>query len=150
MKALLLKIPALVAICLSLLSLLLVLFMVICSVNENPAEQEGFSPSFTFWIFSILTAAISIVFFYADGVISVISSTRKNNVVFNIILSVAIFISPILLFTAGALSGVTFIIWNIYYLGLLSLEVVSIIFVIKKLRTKQISKRGELNGGANS
>ena len=137
MKALLLKIPAFIAICLCLVSLLLVLCMIICSINENPAEQEGFSLSFAFWIFSILTAAVSIVFLYADGIISIISAIRKNNVVFNIILAVTIFISPNLLFTFGASSGRSFIIWNVYYLGLLSLEAVSIIFTIKKLRIKQ-------------
>lgn len=137
MKALLLKIPAFIAICLSLVSLLLVLCMIVCSVNENPAEQEGLSPSFAFWLFSILTAAVSIIFFYADGVMDIVNAIRKNNVIFNIIFAIVIFISPILLFTVGASDGRGFIIWNVYYLGILSLEVASIIFLIKKLCIKQ-------------
>ena len=130
MKSTLTKSTAIVAMIISLLSFYLMANSFAAYVNETSVEV-GVGESFAYWIFGMIVAYISLIFYFADAVISIIKVFKKVHPVFNAILSIMLIGAiPMGLFVGGGL-GVNVYIWNAYYLAIFILEIVSIVKHIK-------------------
>lgn len=122
------KIPVFIAILISLVSFGFVIKML--SLRGEPLPEMGNHPAFNAWIFSVIFALISIPFYLIDAVFSIIKSILKIHLPYNIVLATIILISPIILVIFGATAGYGYIVWNVYYLLLFVLEIVSFILCI--------------------
>lgn len=117
---------ALTAIVFSLISFVLVITALIVSMFEEPTDM-GVSPSFAFWVYSVIASYIASVFYIIDAIRSIKKALRKILPVFNTILAVMIIIGvAILIFVGGGL-GINILIWNIYHLAIVVVEIVSVI-----------------------
>lgn len=95
-------------------------------IKFNPSgEALGMPPSFAFWIYSVIFALISMVFYFIDALRAIARAFKKINPAFNLIISLLFVCAIPLLVFVGAGSGV--IIWNAYYVLIFVLEIVSTI-----------------------
>ena len=129
MRSIFTKIPSLLGILIAIVSFCLLICMLVLA-KAIPPNSEGFHPSFVSWIFSVIFALISLPFFITDAVLSILKAVSKIHLPFNIALATIILISPILLLIFGATAGYGYIVWNVYYLLLFVLEIVSFILCI--------------------
>jgi hypothetical protein len=136
MKKILIKIPAILAVLISLLSVVFFLTAAIYALIEVTIETEtmGVSDSFLFWFLSLMAALFSLTFYFIDAMISLAYAFRKINPSFNFVLA-AILLGgiPMTLFVDTRL-GIYCFLWFSYYLAMLILEIVSIIKHIKMTR----------------
>lgn len=127
MKSVLSKIVAMVAMLITLLSVALAVLSLVMAFLESlsPIENEfGISRSFAMWIYSAIIAAFSLIFYFIDAIFSAIKVSLKINPVFNTVLTLVLLGAiPMCLFFGGGLSP---LLWNIYYVGMFILELVSI------------------------
>lgn len=91
---------------------------------ETPTDQ-GVSRGFACWIFSVIVAFFSVLFYVIDGVVCLVKVFTKIDPVFNLV-SALLYIGsvPMALFVAAALNST--VIWYVYYLGIFVLEIVDI------------------------
>ena len=130
MKSTSTKISAIIAMIISLTSFCLMITSFVISVNEPPVEM-GVSRSFAFWLFGMIAAYGSLIFYFVDAIFSIIKIFMKINPIFNAILSIMLLGAiPMGLFVGGGL-GINIYIWNAYYLSIFILEIVSIVKHIK-------------------
>jgi hypothetical protein len=94
-------------------------------IKSNPSEEVMMPPSFAFWIYSVIFALISMVFYFIDALRAIARAFKKINPAFNLIISLLFVCAIPLLVFVGAGSGV--IIWNAYYVLIFVLEIVSTI-----------------------
>lgn len=94
-------------------------------IKSNPSEEVMMPPSFAFWIYSVIFALISMVFYFIDALRAIARAFKKINPAFNLIISLLFVCAIPLLVFVGAGSGV--IIWNAYYILIFVLEIVSTI-----------------------
>lgn len=114
MKNILAKIPAILAIIFSLLSFYFFVVSFIDVDGEN-------------WEVSVIVALFSLVFYFFDGIVSVIRVVRKIDIKFNLILMGALIVSVPMLLIFGQVNNLFFqILWNVYYLAVVALEIISI------------------------
>ena len=133
------KIPAMIAMLIALFSLGLLITAFIVSIDEVGPEK-GVSKSFAFWVYAVITSILSLIFYFADAVMSIAKAILKIHPVFNIVLAVMLFGAiPMMLFV-GAKLGINIYIYFSYYLAIFVLEIVSIIKHIKLSRIDKISK----------
>ena len=133
MKKLTSKIPAMIGIGISVISFILVISAFILAVNE-PEVSEGVSRSFALWIYSVITAMISLLFYVLDAFVCIKEITARCQEIFNTVLVVLIFGSiPMVIFVGGGL-GINILIWNLYYLLMFVLEAISVVRHIKENR----------------
>ena len=94
-------------------------------------EVRGVSKSFAFWLFGMIVAYFSLIFYFIDAIFSIIKIFMKIHPVFNAVLSIMLLGAiPMGLFVGGGL-GISIYIWNAYYLAIFILEIVSIVKHIK-------------------
>ena len=119
------KSSAIFAMIISLISFGLMIASLIVSFNEPPVEEDV-SRSFALWVFGMIVAYFSLIFYFADAVFSIIKVVLKIHPVFNAVLSIMLIGAiPMAIFVGGGL-GVSIYIWNAYYLAIFILEIISI------------------------
>ena len=115
----------------SLISFGLMICSFIALITEPALEQGGVSKSFAFWVFGMIVAYFSLIFYFVDAVLSIIKIFLKIHPIFNAVLSVMLIGAiPMALFVGGGL-GINIYIWNAYYLAIFVLEIVSIVKHVK-------------------
>ena len=126
MKSTLTKYPAIIAMVISLVSFGLMIASLVALLTEPPVDR-GNSGSFVFWMFGIIVALFSLLFYLVDAVLSAIKVFLKIHPVFNAIISIMLIGAiPMALFVGGGL-GINIYIWNAYYLAIFVLEIISIV-----------------------
>ena len=139
MKNTVTKSAAIIAMIISLISWGLIITAFIVSANEPPVEQ-GVSKSFALWVFGVIAACFSLIFYFIDAILSAIKVFMKIHPIFNTILSILLFGAiPMGIFIGGGL-GISIYIWNAYYLAIFILEVISIAKHIKIKSSSDASK----------
>lgn len=115
MKHLLIKIPAMIAMLISVFSFVWYVQSFFDSVNPD------------LWLVSAIMAMFSVPFFFIDAVISFIRAIRKDDSKFNYILAlVLVGAIPMVVIFGGDGKDFFNVIWNVYYLMMFVLEVISI------------------------
>ncbi|MBE6684279.1 MAG: hypothetical protein IKL66_00545 [Clostridia bacterium] len=124
------KIHAIVAMAISLVSFGLMIASLVAMLTEMPTD-DGVSRSFALWFWGMIVAYFSLIFYFVDAVLSVIKIFRKIHPIFNSVLAVMLIGAiPMALFVGGGL-GINIYIWNAYYLTIFILEIVSIVKHVK-------------------
>ena len=130
MKSTLTKYPAIIAMIISIFSFGLMIGSLVAIFTEPPVD-DSVSRSFVFWMFGIIVAMFSLIFYFIDAILSVIKVFMKIHPIFNAILSVMLIGAiPMMIFVGGGL-GINIYIWNAYYLAILILEIISIVKHLK-------------------
>ncbi len=123
------KWPALIGTVITVLSVALVLVALIVSLFESPVDdgRGGIGLSFALWIYAIIMAMISLIFYAIDGIICLIKAIQEEeDRILNIILTlVTIGSIPMMIYVGGGLE-INIMIWNVYYIGMYVLEIVSV------------------------
>ena len=115
----------------SLISFGLMICSFIALITEPAREQGDVSKSFAFWVFGMIVAYFSLIFYFVDAVLFIIKIFLKIHPIFNAVLSVMLIGAiPMALFVGGGL-GINIYIWNAYYLAIFILEIVSIVKHVK-------------------
>ena len=124
------KVHAMIAMAISLVSFSLMIASLVVMLTETPVYGEV-SRSFPFWVFGMIVAYFSLIFYFVDAVLSVIKIFLKIHPVFNSVLAVMLIGAiPMALFVGGSL-GINVYIWNAYYFAIFVLEIVSIVKHVK-------------------
>lgn len=114
MKKVLIKIPAMLAMIITLFS-----FILYCESLIDPMS-EG-------WLGAVMIALFSMPFYFADAIISFVKAIKKNDAKFNFILTAVLIVAiPMYLFVGNINMVVPQILWHLYYLAMFVLEVISI------------------------
>ncbi len=125
------KSSAIFAMIISLVSFGLMISSFVALITEPPLEEGGISKSFALWVWGMIIAYVSLIFYFADAVFSIIKVVLKIHPVFNAVLSIMLIGAiPMAVFIGGGL-GINIYIWNAYYLAIFILEIVSIVKHIK-------------------
>ena len=125
------KSVAISAMIISLISFGLMICSFIALITESAREQGGVSKSFAFWVFGMIVAYFSLIFYFIDAILSAIKVFMKIHPIFNTILSTLLLGAiPMGIFVGGGL-GISIYIWNAYYLAIFILEIVSIVKHVK-------------------
>ena len=131
MKSTSTKVSAIIAMIISLVSFVLMISSFVALITEPPLEQGDISKSFAFWLWGMIVAYFSLIFYFIDAILSAIKVFMKIHPVFNTILSTLLLGAiPMGIFVGGGL-GISIYIWNAYYLAIFTLEIVSIVKHIK-------------------
>lgn len=118
------KIPAMAGMFISLICFGCLVAALILMQNEEPVTQ-GVSDSFALWIFNVILAMFSLVFYTIDAVLSIIKACMRIHPLFNAILALLLIGAiPMVIFVGG--KPVFTYLWNVYYLGIFILETVSV------------------------
>ena len=138
MKSTATKAAAVFAMIISLISLGLMICSFIASITEPVLDTNSVSKSFVFWVFGMLVAYFSLIFYFIDAVFSAIKVFMKIHPIFNAILSILLFGAiPMGIFIGGGL-GISIYIWNAYYLAIFILEIISIVKHIKMNASRDV------------
>lgn len=120
-----------IAMAVSAVSFILVLIALVVSLFETPPET-GNSYSFGLWVFSLMTAIVSIVFYLIDAILMIDdlfhTPTRPLTIAITAMAAGSI---PMFVFVGGCL-GINILIWNLYYAGMFVLQVFSIRKILHK------------------
>lgn len=133
------KIHAIIAMAISLVSFGFMIASLVAMIDYVPQAEEGFGvgPSFAFWLYGILIAMFSLIFYLVDAVLSIIKIFKKIDPVFNGILALLLIGAvPMVIFVGGGL-GINVYIWNAYYLAIFVLEAISIVKLILTINTER-------------
>ena len=124
------KVHAMIAMAISLVSFSLMIASLVVMLTETPVD-EGVSRSFALWVFGMIVAYFSLIFYFVDAVLSVIKIFRKIHPIFNLVLAIMLIGAiPMGIFVGGGL-GISIYIWNAYYLAIFILEIVAIVKHVK-------------------
>ena len=124
------KVHAIIAMVISLVSFSLMIASLVVMLTETPVD-EGVSRSFAFWMYGIIVAYFSLIFYFVDAILSIIKIFHKIHPIFNSVLAIMLIGAiPMALFVGGGL-GINIYIWNAYYLAIFVLEIVSIVKHVK-------------------
>ena len=124
------KVHAIIAMVISLVSFSLMIASLVVMLTETPVD-EGVSRSFALWVFGMIVAYFSLIFYFVDAVLSVIKIFRKIHPIFNLVLAIMLIGAiPMGIFVGGGL-GINIYIWNAYYLAIFILEIVAIVKHVK-------------------
>ena len=125
MKNTVTKSAAIIAMIISLISWGFIITAFIVSANEPPVEK-GVSKSFALWVFGMIAAYFSLIFYFIDAILSAKKVFMKIHPIFNTILSILLLGAiPMGIFVGGGL-GINILLWNTYYFAIFILEVISI------------------------
>ena len=131
MKSTSTKVSAIIAMIISLVSFVLMISSFVALITEPPLELGDISKSFAFWLWGMIVAYFSLIFYFIDAIFSIIKIFMKIHPIFNAILSIMLLGAiPMGLFVGGGL-GISIYIWNAYYLAIFILEIVSIVKHVK-------------------
>ena len=129
------KISAMIAMFFSLISFILLISAFIVSINEIPPEM-GVSKSFALWVFAIIVAMFSLIFYTIDAIFSFVKVFMKIDPKFNFILAVVLIGAIPMVIHVGGRLGINIYIWFSYYLLMLVLEIVSIKKHVKMMKAE--------------
>jgi hypothetical protein len=73
------KVHAIIAMVISLVSFSLMIASLVVMLTETPVD-EGVSRSFALWMFGMIVAYFSLIFYFVDAVLSVIKIFRKISI----------------------------------------------------------------------
>ena len=119
-----------IAMAISLISFGFMFASLVMVLTETPVAS-GVSRSFALWLWGMIVAYFSLIFYFVDAVLSIIKIFLKIHPIFNAVLSVMLIGAiPMALFVGGGL-GINIYIWNAYYLAIFILEIVSIVKHVK-------------------
>lgn len=123
MKKLLIKIPAMIAMLISLVSFVWYI-------------QSFFESVYTeIWLGSVIMAMFSVPFFFFDAIVSFVRAIKKDDPKFNYILAlILVGAIPMVVIFGGDGKDFFNVIWNVYYLLMFILEIISIKKVWKAMR----------------
>ena len=125
------KVHAIMAMIISLVSFSLMIASFVVMLIETPVDK-GVSRSFALWLYGMIVAYFSLIFYFIDAVLSVIKIFLKIHPAFNAVLAIMLIGSiPMALFVGGGLGIINIYIWNAYYLAIFVLEIVSIVKHVK-------------------
>ena len=133
MKSTFTKYPAIIAMFISVFSFGLMLASLVALITESPESlsEHAHSKAFAYWMWGMIVAYFSLIFYFIDGILSIIKVFMKIHPKFNAVLTVMLILAvPIGIFIGGGL-GVNIYIWNAYYLAIFILEIISIVKHIK-------------------
>lgn len=115
MKKIYTKIPAMIAMLISIFSFTLLITCIILSINEIEPES-GVSRSFAFWVYAVITSMLSLIFYSMDAILSIIKVFKKIHPIFNSILAVMLIGAiPMVRYVGGRLGiniYISHIIWQ--------------------------------------
>ena len=119
---------ALIAMALTLISFFFALSSLQALFTEViPDDFVGYSDSFTFWIYSVVTAFCSLPFYLIDAIFLLKKAKNGIRPRFNKVLGILLIVAiPMCWLFAGS-PGISIYIWNAYYLVVFILEIISII-----------------------
>lgn len=126
MKSKMVNLSSVGAVLSTVISFGLIIASLIISIGEAPSEF-GVTRSFACWVYSIIFALISMVFYFIDAIRAIARMFKGVNPLFNFIVAL-LFIGAIpLLVTVGCgLGNANIIIWFSYYVLIFLLEIKSI------------------------
>lgn len=129
--------PAIIGMILNLFSFALVIGAYVVESNEVP-PATGISLSFSMWVFSFLTAFVSIFLYLIDLYTSFrYLKSRKILLILKIIL---VFGAIPMVTVIGGRLGICIWIWNIYYAVVFIVELLSFIYVLLEKNVMQSQK----------
>ncbi len=145
MKGISSKIHAIIAMAISLVSFGFMISSLVAMINYVPPTEEGFGvgPSFAFWLYGILIAMFSLIFYLVDAVFSIIRVFKKIDPVFNGILALLLIGAVLMVIFVGGGLGINVYIWNAYYLAIFVLEAISIVKLIASINTERRYKNAK-------
>lgn len=124
------KYPAIIAMIISLFSFGLMIASLVALFIDTPTEHAH-GGAFGFWVFGVIVALFSLIFYFIDAVLSIIKACMKIHPIFNSVLAVMLIAAiPMAIFVGGGL-GINIYIWNAYHLAIFILEIVSIVKHVK-------------------
>ena len=117
------KIPAMIAMAISLISFG---FMLSSLYTLNaPSNGEAHHPSFAYWIFAVIMALFSFILYFLDALLSFYKAKLKIDARFNTALGIALIVI-IAILTCTTYADTTIIIfWNVGHIAILVLEIIS-------------------------
>ena len=130
MKSILTKVPAIMGMIVTLISLGLLLATAFVAATEEPVDF-GINKSFGLWIFSMIVALFSLLLYVIDAILSVIKAFMRIHPRFNAVLAILLIAAIPMAILLGGSPGIGNLIWNIYYVGIFILEIVSIVKHVK-------------------
>lgn len=129
MKSLISKIPAVIALIISIFSF----YYYILSFFRYEADE---------WLMSVIIAMFSMLFFFIDAVICFVKAVKKNDAKFNYILTLLLLGAiPMVVVFGGDGKDYFNVIWNVYYLLIFVLEVISIKKAWDTMRAKRLQAK---------
>lgn len=120
--------PAIMGMLLNLLSFALVIAAFVLESNEIP-PTTGVSRSFGMWVYSILTAIMSIFLYFIDLYTS-FRHLRSRKILLILKILLVLGSIPVVILIGGRL-GICILIWNIYFAVVFLIEIISFIQVIR-------------------
>lgn len=132
---------ALIAIAISVISILLALASIIVEfvgIRFDIPAKEGATP-FALWVYSVIIAIVSLFFHILYAALSVIDIYLKNNPVLNLITVLLIFGAIPMMFFAGSPGGYS-LLWNLYYTATVTLEILTLVKGMKRIRARAAEK----------
>ena len=136
MKKYINKTNGIIAVIISLASLGFLGATIAFGLKELPDDYMGMSPSFAFWVYSMIFSLISMVFYFLDALHSIELAFQKILPAFNIIFALIVFAGiPVAIFIGG---GVYTAVWYVYYAVMIAMEIVSIVKHIKMKRSPEV------------
>ena len=144
MRSVATKVSAIIAMLISLFSFALLVSAFIVSINEVPPEM-GVSQSFGLWVFAVIIAMISLIFYTIDAIFSIIKIFMKIDPIFNSILAVILIGAiPMVIYVGGGL-GINIYIWFSYYLLMFVLEIVAIIKHVRMMKADSEAEKESID-----
>ncbi len=126
------KIFAIIGMVISLVSFAYMIAALVTSFTVEGSEMGH--PSFSYWMFGILAALCSLLFYFIDAVLSIIKILMGMHPIYNAILALLLLGAiPMWIFVGGRPDLA--LLWNAYYLAVFVLEVISIAKHIKLCAT---------------
>lgn len=127
MKRLSWKIPGIIAVALSLWSFALVISGSVVSIGYE-WSGDGVGQPFRLWICSILVAMLSMVFYTIDAILCIKVAIQNEKRLFHVLLAILLLGGiPMVVFVGGYAGLLAGIVWNVYYLAMAVLEVLSVV-----------------------
>ncbi len=123
-----------IAMAVSVISFVLVLIALVVSIFETPivGDVPRGSYSFGLWVFSLMAAIVSIVFYLIDAILMIDdlfhTPTRPLAIA---VIAMTVGSIPMFIFVGGRM-GINVLIWNVYYIGMFVLQVFSIRKILLK------------------
>ena len=126
MKNKMVRLSTVGAILSTVISFGLIIASLIISIGEAPSEF-GVTRSFAYWVYSIIFALISMVFYFIDAIRAIARIFKGVNSLFNFIVAI-LFIGaiPLVITIGGSPRIANIIIWFSYYVLIFILEIKSI------------------------
>ncbi len=128
MKSKMMNLSSVGAIISTAISFGLIIASLVISIGEAPPEEIfGVTRSFAFWVYSIIFALISMVFYFIDAVRAIARMLKGMNPLFNFFVAL-LFIGaiPLLVIVGAGLGTANIIVWFSYYVLIFAMEIRSI------------------------